>query len=251
MEVNAVLESAYTARRQTSVRVMFGCYEIDLKTMKQRNLRTGFCRPVQRIQWLRPDALQATWCAPTEHPCPQLVDIEHLSDEFNFVASLFNKGKAGSVLRTVKRIENHGLLEAFQVKLRSIRRACSDKWAESAMVRWLFHGTEPERVEKIALDPVFGFRALLSGTRNGSNFGEGVYFASEPDYSSQYASAGSGDRSMILTAVVLGRSCEGRKGMKQPLEGCHSLVNRLVDPTIFVVQEGSCAYPAYILTYCC
>ena len=61
---------------------------------------------------------------------------------------------------------------------------------------------------------------------------------------------------MLVAEVAVGRSVAGAQGMKScPLVPGEqyirydSLVDRLADPTIFVVQHTAQAYPAYLITY--
>jgi hypothetical protein len=56
--------------------------------------------------------------------------------------------------------------------------------------------------------------------------------------------------------VLVGRWTKGRKGMKvypllpgEQYKKFNSLVDHVVNPSIFVVQHSNEAYPAYLLTY--
>jgi hypothetical protein len=59
-----------------------------------------------------------------------------------------------------------------------------------------------------------------------------------------------------VAEVLVGRWTRGQQGMKvyphlpgEKYKKYNSLVNREVNPSIFVVQQSSQAYPAYLLTY--
>ena len=61
---------------------------------------------------------------------------------------------------------------------------------------------------------------------------------------------------MLVVEVAVGLWAKGAKGMRDwpllPGEKYwkyNSLVNNVAEPTIFVVQDKSQAYPAYLITY--
>ena len=68
----------------------------------------------------------------------------------------------------------------------------------------------------------------------------------------------SGQKQMLLVRVLVGRYCRGVKGTKMyPLlpgekyKRYNTLVNSEGNPSIFVVDTGSMAYPAFLITYHC
>ena len=127
------------------------------------------------------------------------------------------------------------------------------------MRRLLFHGTrcQGDVLAKIVNDPDAGFLPLLSGSKTGAKFGDGTYFARDAGYSHDYATVlSSGQKQMIVADVVVGRWTRGQRGMNQcpVIEGeryarYNSLVDKVDNPRIFVVQHSSQAYPAYVITY--
>ena len=61
---------------------------------------------------------------------------------------------------------------------------------------------------------------------------------------------------MLLVEVVVGKWSQGAPGLKMcpllPGDQCvrhDSLVDNIVNPSIFVVQNPAQAYPAYLITY--
>ena len=89
-------------------------------------------------------------------------------------------------------------------------------------------------------------------------FGNGTYFARDASYSdSGYArTLPSGQKQMLVVDVLVGRSTPGQQGMTMcPLlpgeqyTRYNPLVNKVVNPSIFVVQHSNQAYPAYLITY--
>ena len=101
-----------------------------------------------------------------------------------------------------------------------------------------------------------GFLPLLAGTSTGAIWGNGTYFARDAKYSDDYARSQGDAKQMMLVDVLVGRSAQGQEGMKMypKLPGelftrYNSLVNKLSDPSIFVVQHSNQAYPSYLITY--
>ena len=130
---------------------------------------------------------------------------------------------------------------------------------EATMRRTLFHGTRcrGDVLAKIINDPDAGFLPLKSGSRTGAKYGDGTYFARDARYSDDYAARlPTGEKQMLAVDVVVGRWAQGRQGLNEcPLvrgerfvrHNC--LVNDVTDPTIFVIQHSSQAYPAHLITY--
>ena len=121
----------------------------------------------------------------------------------------------------------------------------------------LFHGTT-------AIDAIInstdghGFLPLLSGSRVGAKYGYGTYFARDARYSNNgYANTlPTGQRQLIVAEVLVGKWTKGRRGMSnypllpgEQFKKYNSLVDNVVNPSIFVVQHSNEAYPAYLLTY--
>ena len=98
---------------------------------------------------------------------------------------------------------------------------------------------------------------LLTGTV----YGEGVYFARDASHSnrSTYAKPdASGHKRMYLTRVLTGEYTTSSQGMlipppKNPQVNPNVLFDSTVDnvanPSIFVVYNDACNYPAYLITY--
>ena len=102
-----------------------------------------------------------------------------------------------------------------------------------------------------------GFLPLLAGTKVGAIWGNGTYFARDAKYSHSYAcTLVSGKKQMLVAEVVVGQWAQGAGGMKTcPLLPGHkyhsynSLCDNTDNPSIFVIQHTSQAYPAYVITY--
>jgi len=91
----------------------------------------------------------------------------------------------------------------------------------------------------------------------GTAIGRGVYFARDAQYSVGYAKGGVGGRYMYLARVLVGQYCVGNSAMivpppKNPSkpEILHdSVVNRMGNPSMFVVFFDNQCYPEYLITF--
>lgn len=176
---------------------------------------------------------------------------EHLS-----IAAEFNKTLAHRRIDEIHRVENGYQHEAFHVACTGIEQTIgAADFDRRTMVRRLFHGSSA--IDLIVNAPTAGFLPLNAGASTGAIYGDGSYFARDAAYSHDYARRlPSGQRQMLVVEVAVGRSVVGEEGMKmcpiipgQQYVRYDSLVDRVQDPTIFVVQHSSQAYPAYLITY--
>jgi hypothetical protein len=78
-------------------------------------------------------------------------------------------------------------------------------------------------------------------------FGCGVYFHSNAIYSHQYAKPiASGERTMFLARVLIGKTCVGNQSMKVPPQGYDTTSD---GKDIFVIYHDAGAYADYLITY--
>lgn len=187
----------------------------------------------------------------------KLFIVSPSSAEFRAVANQFSATLQSKTIDRIERIENGVLQESFSLAAGSIRKQLSGSGQPSLqMVRSLFHGTPAVNMIVNSTDGN-GFLPMLAGTAVGAIWGDGTYFARDAKYSDSYAlNLPSGQRQMFLVDVVVGRSTQGAKGMKEcPLVSgekftrFNSLVNNKRDPSIFIVQHSNQAYPKYLITY--
>lgn len=186
----------------------------------------------------------------------KLFAVDSSTPEYRAVASRFQQTLPNLVIDRIERVENGFLHEAFYQQLFTLETQTGQDWNERTMRQQLFHGTEA--VENIvnSVDG-HGFLPLLSGTSTGAIFGDGTYFARDAKYSNDYArTLPSNQKQMLLVDVLVGRWTKGQQNMKMlpTLPGekyvrYNSLVNSVDNPSIFVVQHSSQAYPKYLITY--
>lgn len=182
--------------------------------------------------------------------------VDHV-EELDEVRARFMATLPHRTVDRVDRVENGHQHEAFALNRRTMEADLGDAFTEHAMVRLLFHGTQREAIKQI-VNASDGFKPLLSGTSVGAIWGDGTYFARDAQYSdSGYAcTLPSGQKQLLLVRVLVGRYCRGQRGMKlypllpgEQYKRYNTLVDNEKDPSIFVVDKGSMAYPAYLITY--
>jgi len=197
------------------------------------------------------------------------------SEEFNAVFRLFhasppeppNYQQAGMVggwtarFLKLERVQNTPLLQGMQTYYKKIGALFQDEgieFAPNVHSRWVFHGTDA--IDAIVTDPVTGFQPLVSGSRLGSLWGSGTYFARDAKYvaeSNFCPRLPDGTKKMLLCLITIGIPCLGdpeHKGILPHRNGhprykYNSTVDSLSSPEIFIIQEPSAGYPAYVITF--
>ena len=110
----------------------------------------------------------------------------------------------------------------------------------------------------IVVEAFIYLKLTISEPMTGAAFGDGVYFAKDASYSLTYSEPSpTGDRFMYLARVLVGKYTAGKQGMKTPPAIdprkpeilYDSIVNRVEDPTIFVVFNDFHVYPKYLITF--
>jgi hypothetical protein len=78
-------------------------------------------------------------------------------------------------------------------------------------------------------------------------YGGGVYFHEHAKYSHSYTKQDvSGERTMFLARVLIGKTCVGKPSMKVPPEGFDTTTD---GQHIFVVYHDAAAYGEYLIIY--
>ena len=175
------------------------------------------------------------------------------------ISRQFFRTLGSATIVRIERVENGAIRAAFALQADTLAREMGAAHAAGRMkrriVRRLFHGTQA--VEAIVNSSSgHGFLPLLAGTAVGAIHGNGTYFARDASYSDSNGFArtdpqSSGQKQMLLVDVLVGRYEKGAPGMKMfsliPGEQhirYNSLVDKVADPSIFVVQHSNQAYPA-------
>jgi poly [ADP-ribose] polymerase 10/14/15 len=127
------------------------------------------------------------------------------------------------------------------------------KLAGGANERRVFHGGAEASIQSIARQ---GFIREYNHT---SVYGKGTYFARDMSYSAEdrYTPPNANDEKFaFLARVLVGEPCVGSSGMAMPTAkpdgSLHdSMVDRLVDPSVFVLSSGSDehTYPEFMVRF--
>lgn len=230
-------------------------------------------------EWLSycPELLRDRWTS-TNHrgmDDQKLYQVLKSSEEFAKIETIFRSApvepasyrcatqdfqwERTAILR-IERVEN-GLLEIGSTKpyYKSLRRSIEDQGLEfqpGVHTRWAFHGTNA--IDSIIMDPMTGFQPLASGTRLGSLWGSGTYFARDARYVVEgnfCPPAADGSKQMLLCLLMTGMPClgdpqhHGVLPFRQKPHRYNSAVDSLSSPEIFVTMHPGAAYPAYLITY--
>lgn len=233
---------------------------------------------IQAEQWLgySPEALRRFWVS-THHrglDSQKTYDVPYGCEEFQKVAAIFRtfpreeafyRGVTDATWQhtgvvRIERIEN-GLQEggSAQPYYESLQKSVEEQgisFEPGLHTRWAFHGTSA--IDSIVNNPMAGFQPLLSGTRLGSVWGYGTYFARDAKYvvdSNLCTVAADGSRKLLMCLLMTGMSCLGapeHNGVlpfRQKPHRYNSSVDSLSSPEIFVMQHPGSAHPAYIVTF--
>ena len=127
------------------------------------------------------------------------------------------------------------------------------KLPEGATVseRHLFHGTSQKYVEPICQQ---GFDWRVSGLSVGTKYGKGSYFARDAKFSNCYTDCSK----LFLVRVLIGQYAPGKPDMVRPppkdprkplVELYDSCVDKVDDPSIFVIFSQDQAYPEWLIEF--
>ena len=202
---------------------------------------------------------RSSWCSRNQEGLDpnKLFDVSRDTQEYATITALFHATLPNLSLDTVLRVENGAQHELYSVHKSNIRKELGSRFDEARMVRLLFHGTSEQAIDNIINSDDAGLLPMLSATTTGAIYGDGTYFARDAVYSMDYAcNLPSGQRKMLVAKVVVGLWTKGHQGMKsmpllpgEQFRKYHALVNDEANPSIFVVQHSSQAYPAYLLVF--
>jgi len=215
-----------------------------------------------------PQGLKRFW---TGGPAPGgtgvRVKVTPDSDEWFAVQQIFDSNpeeKAyefghdwGKQIINIDRVQSAGQLEAADSHYLSVQKslgAQGTQFMNGVHARWLFHGSSA--IDSIVSDSLNGFKVTLSKT---TMWGAGIYLARDAQYPDDHGFFGQpradGSKDMLLCLATTGMSILGdeayaikpyRAGTTQRYNSC---VDSLSNPEIFVVNDSSALYPAYVITY--
>ncbi|XP_007466677.1 PREDICTED: poly [ADP-ribose] polymerase 12 [Lipotes vexillifer] len=241
-------------------------YELDFKAFVQKNLVYGTVRRVcRRPKFVSPqDVKLKQTCVSSQglKSIPEHWDHLALSDtgfkrialpssseEFRKIWKLFTHTMPLYYIQKIERVQNVALWEVYQWQKEQMQKRNGGKTVDE---RQLFHGTSTDFVDAICQQ---NFDWRVSGL-HGTSYGKGSYFARDAAYSHHYSKTDTKSHTMFLARVLVGEFVRGSANFVRPpaKEGqgdvlYDSCVNRVSDPSIFVVFEKHQAYPEYVIQY--
>lgn len=201
------------------------------------------------------DQLPSTWQNSGGTTCRVVVpsnssEYKQIGDQF--VQSM--KGKMKKIIR-IERIENERWYFQYSAHKKDFLKRLNEETE-----RRLYHGCPNQVLNSIIQDCFNRSFAGVHGQNNssffsskiflflqGTSFGVGVYFSSDPIYSDQFAKPNSnGEKSMFLARVLIGKTTLGNPSMKtRPPDFDTTTDGR----HIFVTYHDAQAYAEYLITY--
>ncbi|XP_015342083.1 protein mono-ADP-ribosyltransferase PARP10 isoform X2 [Marmota marmota marmota] len=190
-----------------------------------------------------------------KRPLGKLEGLEESTKEFQNVVKAFydTLDTAHSRIRIIRveRVSHPLLQQQYQLHLERLEERCVQRPVE----RVLYHGTSASAVPDIC---AFGFNRSFCG-RNGTLYGQGVYFATRASLSVQdrYSPPNAdGHKAVFVARVLTGDYAQGRRDLRAPplrpsghvLLRYDSAVDCLHQPSIFVIFHDTQALPTHLIT---
>ncbi|XP_049749371.1 protein mono-ADP-ribosyltransferase PARP12 [Elephas maximus indicus] len=242
-------------------------YELDFKAFVQKNLRSSTIRKIcRRPKYVSPQDVKMKQTCNVQFQGPKNIPdywdpsalpdlgfkriaLSPSSEEYQKVHELFSRTLPSYLIQKIERVQNLALWEIYQWQKGQMQKR---RGGEVVDERRLFHGTSSCFVDAICQQ---NFDWRICGL-HGTSYGKGSYFALDAAYSHHYSKASGQSHMMFLARVLVGEFVRGCATYVRPpaKEGqsdvfYDSCVNRMSDPTIFVVFEKHQVYPEYLIQY--
>ncbi|XP_040056587.2 poly(ADP-ribose) polymerase family member 14-related sequence 1 [Gasterosteus aculeatus] len=250
LTTNYKLEEALE-NKQTSVKVSVQGKDYTVAMPKgPATNNQGQTLQIKRIDKLKDEDTPEQWdTMPPDSSC-QAVLINAGTAEYTEVLNLF-QATCGQTVIKIERIQNPVLWKSLQIKKRDMELRNNHGNNE----RRLFHGTCHDTVGHIN---EYGFNRSYAG-KNATCYGNGTYFAVAANYSASntYSPPNqNGEKCMYLCRVLTGDFTVGKQGMIVPpaksatsTQKYDSVVDRMANPSMFVIFHDSQAYPEYLISF--
>ncbi|XP_039465730.1 protein mono-ADP-ribosyltransferase PARP14-like [Oreochromis aureus] len=228
-------------------------WEVNLLTMVATQSLNRQMTKLKRLENLRDFTYPLYWDSMAADDSMKVVTLESSSAEYRAVKEAFKRTVAKTVMK-IERLQNVHLRRTYEAQKKHI----SDKNAREggAGEKLLYHGTTQENCDSIVKT---GFNRSFAG-QNATAYGIGTYFAVDASYSAQptYSKpAADGSQLMFVARVLTGVYTQGQATMKvppprnpqQPHDRYDSVVDRINNPSMYVVFHDNQAYPDYLITF--
>ncbi|XP_070569307.1 protein mono-ADP-ribosyltransferase PARP14-like [Ptychodera flava] len=255
-EISAVIEQACQRSQPEVEFIIHGSpYKIIFKRMVEISLDDESEVPVQRF--LTEDAipLPPNWEPVAQDKPFKLVSLDLSTSEYQNVKSAFIEKLDDSrnvVDIHIERVQNSKLYRQYMVLKQNMDARKSGVQNE----RNLYHGTKEE---SSTLINATGFNRSFAGL-HAAAYGKGSYFAVKSEYSAGRTYSppdDNGYKYIYQCKVLTGEYARGKQDMMVPPPKnpnnptiCYdSVVDKIDNPTIFVVFNDALAYPEYLIKF--
>ncbi|XP_022619854.1 poly [ADP-ribose] polymerase 14-like [Seriola dumerili] len=227
-------------------------WTVDLQRMEATRRGTRQVAKLKRLENPSDFTLPLYWDNMAAGENNEVVALQSSSAEYQTVKETFKRTVPKAVIK-IERLQNVHLRRGYEVKKKQI----SDKNAhKGAGEKLLYHGTTQDNCDSIMKT---GFNRSFAG-QNATAYGHGTYFAVNASYSAHptYSKpAADGSQLMFVARVLTGVYTAGYAGMKvppplndqQPHDRYDSVVDKIDNPSMYVVFHDSQAYPEYLITF--
>ncbi|XP_019208958.1 poly [ADP-ribose] polymerase 14 isoform X6 [Oreochromis niloticus] len=228
-------------------------WEVNLHRMVATRSLNRQTTKLKRLENLPDFTFPLYWDSMAASENMTVIPLESSSAEYRTVTKVFKRTVAKTVMK-IERLQNVHLRRAYEAQKKHI----SDKNAREggAGEKLLYHGTTQENCNSIMKT---GFNRRFAG-QNATSYGRGTYFAVNANYSAHpgYSKpAADGSQLMFVARVLTGVYTQGRHDMKvppprspqQPHDRYDSVVDRIDNPSMYVVFHDNQAYPDYLITF--
>ncbi|XP_061566424.1 protein mono-ADP-ribosyltransferase PARP15-like [Cololabis saira] len=209
---------------------------------------------LKRLENLEDFTFPLYWDAMTPAEDLKQVLVDPSSAEYRTVLEAFRKTVTKTVVK-IERLQNVHLRRVYELQKKHMSE--KNKPEGGAGERLLYHGTSQDTYNSIKTK---GFNRSFSG-KNATVYGLGTYFAvnaSSSAHRSYSMTANDGTQAMFVARVLTGVYTPGTSNMRvppprnvqQPDDRYDSLVDRMENPSLFVVFHDDQAYPDYLITFC-
>ncbi|XP_058479514.1 protein mono-ADP-ribosyltransferase PARP14-like [Solea solea] len=228
-------------------------WNVDLQKMEAVCRITRHTRILKRLENLPDFTVPLYWDNMAVGENMKLFPLQPSSAEYKDVKQGFKLTSNKTVLK-IARFQNVHLRQGFEAQKKHLSH--KNREQGGAGEKLLYHGTTQENSDSIMKT---GFNRSLAG-QNATSFGHGSYFAVNASYSAHptYARPShDGTQLMFVARVLTGVYTVGQSGLKvppprnihQPHDRYDSVVDRMDNPSMYIVFHDNQAYPDYLITF--
>ncbi|XP_062393412.1 LOW QUALITY PROTEIN: protein mono-ADP-ribosyltransferase PARP14-like [Sardina pilchardus] len=180
------------------------------------------------------------------------IQLKSGTKEYNDVEKEFRTTGLASNIIQIDRVQNGTLWRNYMIK----KEELDQRNKHTNNEKRLWHGTSVNKIDQINNQ---GFNRSFAGSQVGALYGNGSYFAVDPQYSANgYAQPDvNGHKRMYLARVLVGEFTLGSGGLlTAPARNSgnsadlyDSVTDNMKHPKMFVIFNDVQAYPEYIITF--